>query len=420
MLDFIRATETAGQGAGTGTGTGIAAERAAYDAMCAAMRAPRPDAATVQDVDLGGVPCRVHGDLSVDPGGKVILYLHGGGYVLGGLDSHDDIAAELADACEVPVVVPDYRLAPEHRWPAQIEDVRAVWAALDRPGLVAGDSAGGHLAASLCLSRPERMPLGQVLIYPALGGDDTFVSRSEHAAAPLLRSADLAAYRVALFGEDEGPPSAKGQANRRPALSDGGLGGGPLGEQSRTTALSERAATILAPRAADTLPWESAAPMATGICAADTPAPLAKGGDLRVRRGSMRLSPETEDEETGEGLVPLAGALPEGGCDLQRRHSPQLSPPADGRAHPDPLAAPLHAPDLRGMPPAVIVTAEVDPLRDDGRSYAARLAAAGVPVIWRNEAQLPHGFLRARRSSDRARRSFQTIVAGCARLLAIP
>ncbi|MDI6837314.1 MAG: alpha/beta hydrolase fold domain-containing protein, partial [Rhizobiaceae bacterium] len=81
----------------------------------------------------------------------------------------------------------------------------------------------------------------------------------------------------------------------------------------------------------------------------------------------------------------------------------------------DPLARPLSAPDLSGLAPAFIVTADVDPLRDDGKAYAARLSKAHVPASWRNEPQLPHGYLRARTTSDRARRSFHAIIAAISR-----
>ena len=82
----------------------------------------------------------------------------------------------------------------------------------------------------------------------------------------------------------------------------------------------------------------------------------------------------------------------------------------------DPLAQPLRAPLPGGLAPAFVVSADVDPLRDDGRDYVARLRQAGVAAEWRNEPELPHGYLRARRESDRARRSFQAILAAIVRL----
>ena len=107
----------------------------------------------------------------------LLVYLHGGGFVLGGLDSHDDVCAELCDGARIEVVAVDYRLAPEHPFPAAFEDC---WAALKAIAsinaeiIVGGDSAGGNLAAALALrARDEEAPRlkGQVLIYPGLGGD---------------------------------------------------------------------------------------------------------------------------------------------------------------------------------------------------------------------------------------------------------
>ncbi|HIC65364.1 MAG TPA: hypothetical protein EYO87_05080, partial [Paracoccus sp.] len=80
----------------------------------------------------------------------------------------------------------------------------------------------------------------------------------------------------------------------------------------------------------------------------------------------------------------------------------------------------LHRRPLHENRPAFIVTADVDPLRDDGSAYAERLRAAAGEVILRNERQLPHGYLRARRDSDRARRSFQAIIAAIAGFAARP
>ena len=84
----------------------------------------------------------------------------------------------------------------------------------------------------------------------------------------------------------------------------------------------------------------------------------------------------------------------------------------------DPLAAPLTASSFVGLAPAFVVSADVDPLRDDSPAYVARLRQAGVAADWRNEPELPHGYLRARRESDRARRSFQAILAAITRFAA--
>lgn len=113
-----------------------------------------------------------------------ILYLHGGGYVLGNCATHRNVTARIAASAAARVVVPEYRLAPEHRYPAAVEDAIAAYDALLDTGIhpsqlaVAGDSAGGGLAAALLLSlRDSRRPLPAlaVLISPwtdlTLSGD---------------------------------------------------------------------------------------------------------------------------------------------------------------------------------------------------------------------------------------------------------
>lgn len=118
------------------------------------------------------------------PSLPVILYLHGGGYVLGNCATHRNIAARIALSAASRTIVPEYRLAPEHRFPAAVEDAIAVYDGLLDAGLppselmVAGDSAGGGLAAALLLSlRDSRRPLPRlaVLISPwtdlTLSGD---------------------------------------------------------------------------------------------------------------------------------------------------------------------------------------------------------------------------------------------------------
>ncbi|HCE7135158.1 TPA: acylcarnitine hydrolase, partial [Pseudomonas aeruginosa] len=92
-------------------------------------------------------------------GWPALLYLHGGGWMLGGLDSHDFICADLAARLGLLVLAVDYRLAPEHPFPAALQDCLRAWQALSlgeldealdgRRLLVAGDSAGGNLAAAL-------------------------------------------------------------------------------------------------------------------------------------------------------------------------------------------------------------------------------------------------------------------------------
>lgn len=172
-----------------------AEQRAFYNAYCAHFRKSRPDGVKVEEFTVAAVPCRRY--VSRKPQATALLYLHGGGFVVGGLDSHDDICAELAAGANVGVVAVDYRLAPEHPFPAALDDCWAVLKAMTMHGesvVVAGDSAGGNLAAALCLrARDEGGPIikGQILIYPGLGGDVSQGSYLSQADAPGLTTADV-------------------------------------------------------------------------------------------------------------------------------------------------------------------------------------------------------------------------------------
>ncbi len=182
----------------------IAGQRAVYDRMAAAFRAPRPSGVRVEDRPIGGVPARLY---ESGQGGGAVLYLHGGGFVVGGLESHDDVCAEICAGTGLRVVSADYRLAPEHPHPAAYEDAlaaaRAAFAAFGAPLILAGDSAGAALAASVAhaLRGSDVRVAGQVLIYPGLGGDADRGSYIEHAAAPMLTRADVLFYgRIRFAG----------------------------------------------------------------------------------------------------------------------------------------------------------------------------------------------------------------------------
>ena len=274
---------------------GAAENRAVYSRMCDAFRVARPAGCSAVDMVIAAegperdLPIR-HYAMHAVQAGATLLYLHGGGYVVGGLESHDDVCAELARDAGIDVVSLDYRLAPEHVYPAALDDVEAAYRALVDEGqrvIVGGDSAGGSLAAALCL-RLKRLgraqPLGQVLIYPGLGGDP-FRNGERNLDAPLLPVRHSGGYRA-----------------------------------------------------------------------------LYAGGEARI--------PERDAE-----------------------------------------FAPLCAADVTGLAPAAIMTAGIDPLRQDGEDYAALLAAAGVSVLFRSEPGLVHGYLRARHASRAAGRSFRAIGA---------
>ena len=267
----------------------MAEQRAFYDRYCAHFRKPRPAGVTATDVAHARVPCR-HYRLAGAVNAPLMVYLHGGGFVLGGLDSHDDVCAEICAGARIEVVAVAYRLAPEHPFPAAFEDCWAVLkavASINAEIIVGGDSAGGNLAAALALkARDEAAPRikGQVLIYPGLGGDMSRGSYVSQAHAPGLSTSDVQYYR-------------------------------------------------------DTY----------------------RGGGSK-------------------------------------------------------FAEPLRETNYRGLPPAFLVAAALDPLHDDCFDYAARLTAAGAPAMVRDEPLLVHAFLRARNMSAPARASFDAITAACASL----
>lgn len=131
----------------------VKAQRALLRGLTAATLTPR--GVQREQTSLGGLPCEVWRP----EGGarKVILYLHGGAYLIGSPATHRAITANLARRCNAEVWVVDYRLAPEHRFPAQRDDAVAAYRALLDKGIaaesiaVAGDSAGGHLTLQLAL-----------------------------------------------------------------------------------------------------------------------------------------------------------------------------------------------------------------------------------------------------------------------------
>jgi acetyl esterase len=206
------------------------------------------------------------------------VFFHGGGWVIGSLDTHDGVCRALCARTPCVVVSVDYRLAPEHRYPAAVEDAWAatVWVwerageLMIQPGAVAvgGDSAGGNLAAVVALrARDKGMALRhQLLVYPACDFDTGTPSYEENGAG---------------FGLTK-----------------------------------------------ETMEWFG-------------------------------------------------------------RH--YLGPDGDGADH---EASPLRAENLSGVAPALVQTAEFDPLRDEGEAYARRLSDAGVPVRLTRYDGTIHGFLR--------------------------
>lgn len=239
----------------------VARARRGLDAFAIAVGAGAP-AVPYEDGVLAGVPVRRY--LPVGPArGPELVWLHGGGWVTGGLAAVDPLCRALVARTGAPLTSVAYRLAPEHPFPAALEDCLAVLRAMDRPFAVGGDSAGAGLAAAACLLDRELPVSAQVLLTPLL-------------------DASLSSPSIRLLGS--------GFGLTRTAL------------------------------------------------------------------------------EHFVGLY-LDGADPR-----------------------DPRCSPLHAVDLSGLPPAVVVTAELDPLRDEGEAYASRLREAGVVVAERRFDAMVHGF----------------------------
>jgi acetyl esterase len=248
-------------------------------ALLAVVTGPPEVSVPTEDRSLPGpkgeIPVRIYRPPSHGPL-PVVVYFHGGGWVIGDITSHDTVCHRLAAGVPAVVVNVDYRLAPEHRFPAAVDDCDAAtrWVSEHAADLgadparlaVAGDSAGGNLAAVVARRARDRggPPIAfQLLIYPATDMTRSLPSHTENGTGYLLET--------------------------------------------------------------DTMAWFT-------------------------------------DHY-------LDGADPR-----------------------QPDASPLFAEDLTGLPPALVVTAEFDPLRDEGEAYAERLAEAGVAVTTSRYDGMIHGF----------------------------
>ncbi|QKD00461.1 alpha/beta hydrolase [Mesorhizobium loti] len=181
----------------------ITQQRAIYDRMCREFFAGYPQGVTAETSSIATptyhIPIRIY--RTAPQPAATVLYIHGGGFILGGLDSHDDVCAELCARTGYEVISVDYRLAPEYLHPAAFDDAMnaSAWAAStrERPILLCGDSAGGNLCAAVSHATRghAKRPVGQVLIYPGLGGDRSKGSYVTHAEAPMLTMRDLEFYK---------------------------------------------------------------------------------------------------------------------------------------------------------------------------------------------------------------------------------
>ena len=224
----------------------------------------------------GEIPVRIYTPQGSGPF-PVLVYFHGGGWVIGSLDTHDGVCRHLAKRAGAVVVSVDYRLAPEHKFPAAPEDCYAatLWVAENAAAIgvdarrltIGGDSAGGNLAAAVSLMARDRKKPAiafQMLIYPV----------TDHS------------YETGSYRDN----------------ADGYL----------------------------------------------------------LTKDSMVWFWDHYLRTAGDGA--------------------------------EPYASPLRAQDLKGLPPAMVVTTEFDPLRDEGEAYANRLKQAGVPVKLKRYDGLIHGF----------------------------
>lgn len=157
---------------------------------------------TAEHVLADRIPARSYRAAHLRKPAPLIMYLHGGGWVVGDLDSHDGSARMLALHSGCTVVSVDYRLAPEHPFPAGLDDVVAAFdhlhahpqefGAIPQAVAVAGDSAGANLAAALCLSR---QPIALAMIYPAVDLRLTQPSIDTFATGYFLTRDDMIFYR---------------------------------------------------------------------------------------------------------------------------------------------------------------------------------------------------------------------------------
>jgi acetyl esterase len=152
-----------------------------------------PDIATT-DTTADGVPVRLY--FPRDTVGTLVWF-HGGGWCLGSMDEHDAFCRRFAVEADSTIVSVDYRLAPEHPFPAGLDDCYAAttWAATTLPGPIAvgGDSAGGNLAAAVALRARDEgpSPAFQLLVYPAVDAEMSYPSTKENGEGYFLYSEDI-------------------------------------------------------------------------------------------------------------------------------------------------------------------------------------------------------------------------------------
>lgn len=178
-----------------------------------------PELPVVRDDEIAGVPVRFYQPATTDVSNSlrpVIVYFHGGGWVLGSRDSHDTLCRQLTVGSGADVISVEYRRPPEHPFPAAIDDCiavadavlsDAVRSAAGQKVFVAGDSAGGNLAAAVCIHDRDQHSgriSGQVLIYPVIDHSLSTASYSEFADGFGLTKETMEWFWQQYLGTDAG------------------------------------------------------------------------------------------------------------------------------------------------------------------------------------------------------------------------
>ena len=209
-------------------------------AMGAVAEAPTGDLAVIRDISIpgpaGDIPARVYDAREARGAGPVMVFYHGGGFVIGNLDTHGPYCAEAARQLDIPVISIDYRLAPEHPFPAATDDCEAAtrWIGsspaelgYEVTGLIpSGDSAGGNLTIVTAMTlrdKPADVPvIMQNPLYPVVSGpDDEWQSLTDFADGYLLTAEGMAWFMEAYkpdSGDYRGAPLDFDQAGMPPTV----------------------------------------------------------------------------------------------------------------------------------------------------------------------------------------------------------
>ncbi|WP_299790575.1 alpha/beta hydrolase [uncultured Marivita sp.] len=199
--------------------------RAHADAIRTELNRGGPVMDRQQDVmSVSGMPARLYVPEET-AGTRLVVYLHGGGWTILGLDTHDRLMRELASASGLPVLALDYPLAPEHPFPRAIEAICTALAGIDLPGLspslplvLAGDSAGANLALGSYLHLGAPLGIGGLLLnYPVLDADFTRPSYRRYGTAPYMLSIE----KMAGFWSNYCPdPATRSDPRAAPLRAD--------------------------------------------------------------------------------------------------------------------------------------------------------------------------------------------------------